>query len=151
MRVARITLTPNGTRSSHDEETDAMLHVYAMCGVAFAGKSTLARRIADEFSLSLSSLDAIDHERGLRGGEGMSIVQWEDAIAIAMDRLRRGLREGRSAMVAKSVCRGSHRSVPVDGFRRDANDRMSCAFSRRVSPASIVLARRLVFGIAGKC
>jgi len=27
-----------------------MLHVYAMCGVAFSGKSTLARRIADELS-----------------------------------------------------------------------------------------------------
>ena len=56
----------------------AMLHVYAMCGVAFSGKSTLARRIAGQLFIPLISLDAINHERGLRGGEGMSIAQWEE-------------------------------------------------------------------------
>ena len=65
-----------------------MLHVYAMCGVAFSGKSALALRIAGELSICLMSLDAIKHERGLRGGEGMSIAQWEETSAIAMDRLR---------------------------------------------------------------
>jgi hypothetical protein len=53
------------------------LHVYAMCGVAFSGKSTLALRSAGELSICLISLDAIKHERGLRGGEGMSIAQWK--------------------------------------------------------------------------
>jgi predicted kinase len=76
-----------------------------MCGVAFSGKSTLARRIADELSISLISLDAINHERGLRGGEGMSIAQWEETSAIAMDRLRQCLREERSAMVDDTFSR----------------------------------------------
>jgi predicted kinase len=82
-----------------------MLHVYAMCGVAFSGKSTLARRIADHLSIPLISLDAINHERGLRGGEGMSIAQWEETSAIAMDRLRQCLREGRSAVVDDTFSR----------------------------------------------
>jgi predicted kinase len=47
----------------------AMLHVYAMCGVAFSGKSALARRIADELSIPLISIDAINHERGVFGVE----------------------------------------------------------------------------------
>src|SRR5262245_52215749 len=82
-----------------------MLHVYAMCGVAFSGKSTLARRIADELSIALISLDAINHERGLRGGEGMSIAQWEVTSAIAMDRLRRRLKEGESVVVDDTFSR----------------------------------------------
>lgn len=69
----------------------AMLHVYAMCGVAFSGKSTLARRIANQLSIPLISLYAINHERGLRGREGMSIAQWEETSAMAMDRLRQCL------------------------------------------------------------
>ena len=51
-----------------------MLHVYAMCGVAFSGKSTLALRIAAELSICLISLDAINHKRGLRGGDGPSFI-----------------------------------------------------------------------------
>src|SRR5262249_22351511 len=82
----------------------SMLQVYA-CGVAFSGKSTLARRIADELSISVISLDAINHERGLRGGEGMSITQWEETSAIAMDRLGQCLREGKSAVVDDTFSR----------------------------------------------
>ncbi|HWE16643.1 MAG TPA: AAA family ATPase [Hyphomicrobiaceae bacterium] len=82
-----------------------MAQVYAMCGVAFSGKSTLARRIADELSIALISLDAINHERGLRGGEGMSIGQWEETSAIAMDRLRRRLKEGESVVVDDTFSR----------------------------------------------
>jgi predicted kinase len=82
-----------------------MLQVYAMCGVAFSGKSTLARRIADELSIPLISLDAINHERGLRGGEGMSIAQWEETSAIAMNRLRQRLMEGESVVVDDTFSR----------------------------------------------
>lgn len=82
-----------------------MLQVYAMCGVAFSGKTTLARCIAEELSIVLISLDAINHERGLRGGEGMSIAQWEETSAIAMDRLRECLRQGRSAVVDDTFSR----------------------------------------------
>ena len=76
-----------------------------MCGVVFSGKSTLALQIARELSIPLISLDAINHERGLRGGEGMSIAQWEETSAIAMDRLRQCLREGKSAVVDDTFSR----------------------------------------------
>lgn len=75
------------------------LRVYAMCGVAFSGKSTLARQIAETLSLELISLDAINHERGLHGGEGLSVSQWEATSAIAMERLRRYLDAGRSVVI----------------------------------------------------
>jgi len=51
------------------------------------------------------NLDAINHERGLRGGEGMSIAQWEETSAIAMDRLCQCLGEGKSAVVDDTFSR----------------------------------------------
>lgn len=67
--------------------TVAVPTLYAMCGLAFSGKSMLARRIADKLDAELVSLDAINHERGLRGGEGMTEAQWEETSMIAVARL----------------------------------------------------------------
>jgi hypothetical protein len=71
MRFARgsVLRVPNGSRPANLQRRrsrrrpDAFavphhLHVYAMCGVAFSGKSTLALRIAAELSICLISLDA---------------------------------------------------------------------------------------------
>jgi predicted kinase len=71
--------------------------VCAMCGLAFSGKSSVAAILARELKTELISLDAINAERGMRGGEGMSDRQWEETSAIAMDRLR--VQQGRSVVV----------------------------------------------------
>jgi len=73
--------------------------VYAMCGIAFSGKSTAARSIARELGLALISLDAINEERGLDGGKGIPDAQWEKTSLIAMDRLRSLLKAGRAVVV----------------------------------------------------
>jgi predicted kinase len=73
--------------------------VYAMCGLAFSGKSSVAAILARDLKTELISLDAINAERGMRGGEGMSDRQWEETSAIAMDRLRVLLQQGRSVVV----------------------------------------------------
>jgi len=73
--------------------------VYAMCGLAFSGKSWLAAILARELKTELISLDAINDERGLRGGEGLSDRQWEKTSAIAMARLRLLLQQRRSVVV----------------------------------------------------
>jgi len=73
--------------------------VYAMCGLAFSGKSTVAAIMARELGIELISLDAINSERGLHGGEGMTDKQWEETSFIAMARLRALLRQGRSVVV----------------------------------------------------
>jgi hypothetical protein len=52
-----------------------MLHVYAMCGVAFSGKSTLARRIAGQLFIPLISLDAINHAVVFKSGVGRFLRQ----------------------------------------------------------------------------
>src|SRR5262245_53567224 len=76
-----------------------MPHVYAMCGLAFSGKSTIARRLVSELGVELISLDRINEERRLHGGEGMSDARWEETSFIAMARLRVLLREGKSVVV----------------------------------------------------
>jgi shikimate kinase len=40
--------------------------VYAMCGLAFSGNSTVAAIMARELGIELISLDAINSERGLQ-------------------------------------------------------------------------------------
>lgn len=72
---------------------------YAMCGLAFSGKSTAARRIAAELGIACISLDAINAERGLDGGTGLPVAEWERTSRIAMARLGDILAAGRSAVV----------------------------------------------------
>jgi predicted kinase len=70
-----------------------------MCDLAFSGKSSVAAILTRELKAQLISLDAINDERGLRGGEGMSDRQWEETSAIAMDRLAALVQQGRSVVV----------------------------------------------------
>jgi predicted kinase len=97
--------------------------VYAMCGLAFSGKSTAARLVAHELGAELISLDAINHERGLRGGDGIPDPEWERTSLIAMERLRACLGRGRSAVVDDTF---SHRFLR-DRCRGAAEDR-GCGF-----------------------
>ncbi|NNC11586.1 ATP-binding protein [Planctomonas sp. JC2975] len=70
-----------------------------MCGLSFSGKSTLAKQLESELGATVVSLDAINAERGLHGGQGISIDQWEKTHEIARERVRALLRTGRHAIV----------------------------------------------------
>jgi predicted kinase len=72
---------------------------YALCGLAFSGKSTIARRLAEALDLALISLDAINDERGFDGGAVIDDSEWERTSLIAMERLAAALAAGRSALV----------------------------------------------------
>ncbi|AMM19754.1 hypothetical protein AX769_05815 [Frondihabitans sp. PAMC 28766] len=70
-----------------------------MCGLSFAGKSTLAARLAEKLDASLISLDAINEERGLYGGQGIPLEEWAASDEIAHERVETLLREGRQVVV----------------------------------------------------
>ncbi|WP_052341645.1 ATP-binding protein [Salinarimonas rosea] len=72
---------------------------YAMCGLAFSGKSTIARTIAQALKIDIVSLDAINDERGFDGGNVVDDSEWERTSHIAMERLAGHLAAGRSAIV----------------------------------------------------
>ncbi len=70
-----------------------------MCGLSFAGKSTLAARLTDSLPASLISLDLINEERGLHGGQGIPLEEWAETNRIAHERGRELLDAGHRVIV----------------------------------------------------
>jgi predicted kinase len=70
-----------------------------LCGLSFSGKSTLAVGLADELGATVISLDAINAERGLDGGQGIPDSEWASTNEIAHERAETALREGTKVVV----------------------------------------------------
>lgn len=73
-----------------------------MCGLAFAGKSTLARQLCAALPAELISLDDINAERGLDGGQGIPLEAWAETNRLAHERAADALRQGRNVVVDDS-------------------------------------------------
>lgn len=76
-----------------------MSTVFLMCGLTFSGKTTVAKRIASEFGCDYLGLDDINDERGLWGGHGVPIEEWQRTHEIALARLRARLDQGGCVVV----------------------------------------------------
>jgi predicted kinase len=75
------------------------LTVYALCGLPFAGKSTVAGALARRSGAPVIRLDAINHERGLGlDGSAISWDEWERTYDEAYRRIDRALADGRSVI-----------------------------------------------------
>ena len=74
-----------------------------MCGTSFSGKSTFARALAAEVQAMIISLDEINERRGLWGGDGIALEEWQRTHEIATAETR-----------AHLVGKGSGRTVIVD-------------------------------------
>jgi hypothetical protein len=48
-----------------------------MCKLSFSGKTTLARKIVEWLQCANISLDDINAERGLWGGDGIPVDEWK--------------------------------------------------------------------------
>lgn len=76
-----------------------------LCGLAFSGKTTLARALARRLALPRVSLDEINAERGLSpGGQGLPAEAWEGSHAVAETRLVASFASGRSAVLDDTGC-----------------------------------------------
>ena len=71
----------------------------ALCGLAFSGKSTIARRVAAVTGAELVSLDAINRARGFDGGTVMDDSEWEKTSLMAAATARTVLASGRGVVV----------------------------------------------------
>ncbi|MCJ1715133.1 ATP-binding protein [Curtobacterium sp. VKM Ac-2922] len=87
------------------------------CGLSFSGKSTLAARLAEELGAQITSLDRINDERGLDGGQGIPLEEWATTNRIAHERVARMLADGKHVIVDDT---GSPRFVR-DAWRADAD------------------------------
>ncbi len=54
-----------------------MKTLYLLCGLAFSGKTTISRAVVSFLHCPYISLDEINHERGLFGGEGIPVEAFE--------------------------------------------------------------------------
>ena len=61
-----------------------MKTLYLLCGMPFSGKTTLGKHLTAKLNAFYISLDEINHSRGLFGGEGISIEEWEKTHHLAM-------------------------------------------------------------------
>lgn len=95
-----------------------------MCGLSFSGKSTLAGRLAQVLPAAVISLDSINEERGLDGGQGIPVEEWAATNRIAHERAGELLEEGRHVVVDDT---GSPRFLR-DEWRATA-DRASAPFA----------------------
>ena len=67
----------------------------ALCGMAFSGKSTIARRVAGDLEAELISCDAINAARGFDGGKVVADSEWEKTSLMAAARAGAVLASGR--------------------------------------------------------
>lgn len=88
-----------------------------MCGLSFSGKSTLAAQLAVELAATVISLDAINAERDLYGGQGIPITEWAKTNRIAHERSRTLLSTGHTVIIDDT---GSPRFIR-DQWRDTAN------------------------------
>ncbi|MFJ4221818.1 AAA family ATPase [Curtobacterium luteum] len=69
------------------------------CGLSFSGKSTLAAGVSSALPAELLSLNQINEERGLHGGQGIPVEEWVATNRIAHERARALLADGRHVVV----------------------------------------------------
>lgn len=79
--------------------------LYLLCGPSLAGKSTVARAMADELGVAVVSADAINAARGFPFGlEGMPESAWAEILGSQIKELRGHMKRGVSVAVDDTAC-----------------------------------------------
>ncbi len=92
-------------------------YVYMMCGLPFAGKSTLGKALVRHCGWLYLELDQINTERGVGvDGEPISRQQWTESYREAYRRLKRALADGQTVVYDAT----NFRRIQRDQVRRIA-------------------------------
>ena len=81
-----------------------MKRLFIMCGIAFSGKTTVAKKLVEHLGCAYISLDDINAERGLHGGEGVPIEEWQRTHDIARERMRGIMARGEDIVLDDTSC-----------------------------------------------
>ncbi|MFC7624669.1 AAA family ATPase [Microlunatus sp. GCM10028923] len=73
--------------------------IVLLCGRTFSGKSTVAQQLAEGLPGMIISLDAINAERGLWGGDGIPIEEWSRTMELAHDRVGEAVGHGATVII----------------------------------------------------
>lgn len=101
--------------------------VYILCGLPFAGKSTLARTLAQARGMDYVELDAINGELGA-GLEGAAIApeEWDATYAESYRRVDQSLGEGRAVV------------YDATNFTRAQREQVRAIAARHQVPAAVI-------------
>ncbi len=81
-----------------------MKRLFIMCGTAFSGKTTIAKQIVERLQCNYISLDEINEERGLYGGEGIPGAEWERTHSIAQERIAKLMTTEEDIVLDDTAC-----------------------------------------------
>jgi RimJ/RimL family protein N-acetyltransferase/predicted kinase len=95
----------------HDRHHDAAIYslvrprLFILCGLAFAGKTTLRRELCARRGIACVSLDEINDERGAGcGGDGLPAATWARTLEIALERAGALMDAGRDLLIDDTGC-----------------------------------------------
>jgi predicted kinase len=94
-------LRPSAPRRTVAQVVPALV---IMCGLPFAGKTTVARALARRLGARVVSLDEINAARGLLGGDGIPTEEWERTHRAALDEAGVLLARGDAAVIDDTGC-----------------------------------------------
>ena len=81
-----------------------MKTLYLMCGMPFSGKTTLGKAIAKYLDVPYISLDEINEARGLFGGDGIPVEEWEKTHSSAMQLSAKLIKTGVDIILDDTNC-----------------------------------------------
>lgn len=81
-----------------------MKTLYLLCGMPFSGKTTLGKLITKYLDSFYISLDDINATRGLNGGDGIPIEEWERTHFLAMQQLEELMNSGKDVVLDDTNC-----------------------------------------------
>jgi len=76
-----------------------------LSGISFAGKSTLATALGAALPATVISLDEINAERGIHGGDGIPVDEWVTTNGIARERAAAFLAAGITVVIDDTTSR----------------------------------------------
>ncbi|MBP7146602.1 MAG: ATP-binding protein [Acidobacteria bacterium] len=92
-----------------------MKQLYLMCGLAFAGKTTLGSALCERLGAGWISLDEINAGRGLHGGLGIPVAEWARTHRLALEQLAALAERGSPIVLDDTNCfrwlRDSYREI----------------------------------------
>lgn len=102
-------------------------HLYILCGLPFAGKTTLAKALVRELGLSRVSIDDLNTERGIWDDEkGLSPEEWTNIYNEAYRRIDALLSQGKSVVDDNA------------NFTREQRDRLRAIAVKHDVPTTVI-------------
>jgi predicted kinase len=114
-------INPANDPSCYD---DKVKRLFLMCGIAFSGKTTVAKQLSQALGCAYVNLEEINAERGRYGGEGMAAEEGERTDAHAIARMKEWMAHSEDIVLDDTSCfrwlRDRYREFAhEDGYRAE--------------------------------